>query len=52
MKKQLDLSYKAIGDALGGRDHSTIMHSYDQIEQEIKNNSAFELEISEIISAF
>ncbi len=52
MKKQLDLSYKAIGDALGGRDHSTIMHSYDQIEQEIKNNSAFELEINEIISAF
>ncbi len=48
MRKISDLSYPSIGSFLN-RDHSTIMASYRVIEREIKNNSAFEIEINELI---
>ena len=32
-------SFPKIGTELGGKDHSTVMHSVEKIEQEIKNNS-------------
>ena len=51
MKKMLDASYQSMGRLLK-RDHATIMHSYDRIEQEIKNNSSFEIEINELIKSF
>ena len=51
MKKLLDASYLSMGRLLK-RDHATIMHSYDRIEQEIKNNSTFEIEINELIKEF
>lgn len=36
-----DESFPKIGIQFGGRDHSTIMHSVDKIENEIKTNSQF-----------
>ena len=51
MKKLLDASYPSMGRLLK-RDHTTIMHSYDRIEKEIKNNSTFEIEINELIKEF
>lgn len=48
MRKISDLSYPSIGKILN-RDHSTVMSSYRLIETEIKNNSAFEIEINDII---
>jgi chromosomal replication initiator protein len=35
-----NLSYQAIADALGGRDHTTIMHSYRRIERDAARDSA------------
>lgn len=32
------MQYKNIGNAFGNRDHSTVMHACNKIEQEIKNN--------------
>ena len=48
IRKVLELSYPAIGKLLS-KDHATIMSSYKRIDKEIKNNSAFEIEINELI---
>ena len=36
IRKHTDSSYPDIGEYFGGRDHSTIMHSYVKIEEELK----------------
>ncbi|MDP2734746.1 MAG: helix-turn-helix domain-containing protein, partial [bacterium] len=38
LKDLAQLSLKNIGDLLGGRDHTTILHGIEKIEQEIKTN--------------
>ena len=37
-KNNFNLTIKFIGDNLGGRDHSTILHGIDKIDSDIKNN--------------
>ena len=37
-RKLTDESFPKIGIEFGGKDHSTVMHSCDKIEKEIKNN--------------
>ena len=37
-----------IGFEFGGRDHSTVIHAYDKITQDLKTNKALEGEIKEI----
>ncbi len=44
-----DLSLPKIGDEFGGRDHTTVIHAYDKISNDIKNNSEFRLKINSII---
>jgi len=47
--KQLsDKSLKRIGDAFGGRDHSTVIHACKTIEKLIANDARFKNELSEI----
>jgi len=36
--KHTDLSLNSIGEALGGRDHSTVLHGRDKVEQLIANS--------------
>jgi len=36
-----DLSLTSIGGAFGGKDHTTILHSYGKIENKIKNDKGF-----------
>lgn len=38
IREELNTSYPTIGDELGGRDHTTAMHSYNKISFEIKEN--------------
>ena len=42
-------SYPQLGDDFGGRDHTTIMHSYNQVEDKIKTDSNFDSHIQTII---
>ena len=39
MREESDASLPGIGNLLGGRDHSTIMHGYDKISRELKNEN-------------
>ena len=44
-----DMSLPKIGDDFGGRDHTTVIHAYDKIANEIKNDSAFKQKIDDIM---
>ncbi|QQY79763.1 chromosomal replication initiator protein DnaA [Keratinibaculum paraultunense] len=44
-----DLSLPKIGDEFGGRDHTTVMHAYDKIEENIKESNEFKNKIDNII---
>jgi chromosomal replication initiator protein len=48
MREELQTSFPGIGDQLGGRDHSTAMHAYEKIRQEIEQNENLEQDIGRI----
>ena len=35
-RKLTDASYPQIGDQFGGKDHTTVIHAHDKIENEMK----------------
>lgn len=39
LKKEFDLTFVEIGNLLGGRDHTTIMHGVEKVENLVKNAS-------------
>lgn len=49
IKKLTDLSYKAIGAFLGGRDHSTVISSYNKIDRDISTKKNLDSDIKKII---
>ena len=48
LREVFDISYPIIGDRLGGRDHTTVIHSYEKIKTGIKNDPELNKEIEEI----
>jgi chromosomal replication initiator protein len=50
MREELRASFPVIGDQLGGRDHSTAMHAYEKVRQEIERDEDFEQAINNIKS--
>lgn len=38
MRKEINYSFPAIGELLGGRDHTTAIHAFDKIENELNQN--------------
>jgi chromosomal replication initiator protein len=52
IKEKLDHSYPQIGDEFGGKDHTTVMHSVNKIESEIKTNPSVETDIQNIHKLF
>lgn len=48
MREDLKSSYPTIGEKLGGRDHTTAIHSCEKIEQELEKNPEFVEEIKAI----
>ncbi|HBA36281.1 TPA: chromosomal replication initiator protein DnaA [Candidatus Falkowbacteria bacterium] len=54
IREELGTSYPAIGAELGGRDHTTAMHSYNKISQEIKEleNKKIKQEVDSIRQLF
>ena len=45
-----DLSYPQIGKYFGGRDHTTVLHAFEKISNDIKNNSETNQIVSELIN--
>lgn len=49
MRELLDMSYSRIGQSLGGRDHSTVLHGVDKIENQYNNDMTIKNIIDDII---
>ncbi|NLJ72133.1 MAG: chromosomal replication initiator protein DnaA [Syntrophomonadaceae bacterium] len=43
-----DASYPQIGDQFGGRDHTTILHAYEKIDKQIKEDEELKIAIGEL----
>lgn len=43
------MSYPAIGRLIGGRDHTTVIHSYNKIKKQINNDPKIEAELAQLI---
>lgn len=48
LREEVNLSFPQIGEELGGRDHSTVMHAHDKISQLIAEDNSVRREIVEI----
>lgn len=48
MREELNTSYPSIGEELGGRDHTTAIHSYNKINKEKEENDKLNQEIISI----
>lgn len=45
-----DFSLPKIGDEFGGRDHTTVIHAYDKIENDMENSEEFTNKINNIMN--
>lgn len=50
LREDFGISFPSIGDKLGGRDHTTVIHSYEKIKEEIKTDSVLAQEIGQVRS--
>ena len=48
LREDFRISFPTIGDKLGGRDHTTVIHSCDKIRGEVKTDSVLAQEIQQI----
>ena len=48
LREEFSVSYPSIGEKLGGRDHTTVIHSCEKIKEEIKTNTSLEQELEHI----
>lgn len=48
LREDFQVSYPAIGKKLGGRDHTTVIHSCEKVKAEIATSSDLEEELSQI----
>jgi len=48
LREDFSTSYPYIGQKLGGRDHTTVIHAYEKIKNDIKTNSLLNQEIEQI----
>lgn len=49
LRKHGDMSYPAIGRILGGRDHTTVIHSCNKIREEVESRPELEKQFTELI---
>ena len=45
IREDLQISYPTIGDKFGGRDHTTAIHAYEKIKNDLKKNSKLEEDV-------
>ena len=52
LREDFNISYPAIGEKLGGRDHTTVMHSCEKIKNDMKLDELLIQEINQLRSIF
>ncbi len=50
LREDFDISFPSIGEKVGNRDHSTVIHSYEKIKNDIKTDPELTEEINQIRS--
>jgi len=50
LREEFSVSYPSIGEKLGGRDHTTVIHSCEKIKEEIKKSNSLDQELEHIRS--
>lgn len=50
LREDFQISYPAIGQKLGGRDHTTVIHSCEKIKNDLKSSTSLEEELGQIRS--
>jgi len=48
LREDLDVSYPTIGQKLGGRDHTTVMHSCEKVRNAVKTDNSLMQEIEQL----
>lgn len=48
LREDFQISYPAIGQKLGGRDHTTVIHSCEKIKRDLKSDPTLEEELGQI----
>lgn len=48
LREDFAVSYPAIGQKLGGRDHTTVIHSCEKIRNDLKDNTELEEELTQV----
>ena len=48
LREEFNVSYPTIGEKLGGRDHTTVIHSCEKIKEELKRSPSLEQEIEHV----
>lgn len=48
LREYFNISYPAIGKEIGGRDHTTVIHSYERIKQHLKDDPNVSQEIDQL----
>ncbi len=52
LREDFNLSFPLIGQKMGGKDHTTVIHSYEKIKQELETNTGLMSEMERIRSLF
>ena len=47
-RKLTDMSLPKIGEEFGGRDHTTVIHAYEKISENLKTDEALQNTINDI----
>jgi len=50
LREDFNVSFPSIGEKLGGRDHTTVIHSYNKVKDELKTDPVLSQEISQLRS--
>ena len=50
LREDFSISFPSIGEKLGGRDHTTVIHSYEKMKEEIKTDVLLSQEITQVRS--
>ena len=48
LREEFNVSYPLIGQKLGGKDHTTVIHSYEKVKNDLKNDPHLVRELDEL----